>query len=141
MQELGVLHRCWETPGKSIITALEGLLDVISTFRDKVVEDALFSLKRTEEARIEWMTMHEGLSKQMASDNAGKGGSRRKEGGIEDDVGVEGNERRGRSLIEKLNFMIAEAATATKIVDDCKAEYDRRRQDLETKVIILNEKR
>lgn len=71
MQELGVLHRCWEAPGKNIITSLEQLVDVISTFRSAVVEDALFSLKKTEEARIEWCTMHEGLSKQMNSSNAG----------------------------------------------------------------------
>lgn len=72
MQELGVLHRCWETPGKNIVTSLEQLVDVISTFRSAVVEDALFSLKKTEEARIEWMTMHEGLSKQMDSSNPGE---------------------------------------------------------------------
>lgn len=72
MQELGVLHRCWEVPGRNIILSLEQLLDVINTFRAAVVEDALFSLKKTEEARIEWCTMHEGLSKQMSSSNPGK---------------------------------------------------------------------
>lgn len=52
--------------------ALQNLIDIIETFRTAVVEDALVSLKKTETARVEWLTLADGLSGQLSSRNQGE---------------------------------------------------------------------
>ncbi len=80
-------------------------MDLITTFRTAIVEDALTSLKKTETARMEWLTLQDSLSGQLTSRN------------------------------------VAEAEAAARIVDREKEIYNKLRDDLATKVIILNEKR
>eukprot|EP01126_Amoeba_proteus_P051424 TRINITY_DN6137_c0_g1_i2.p1 TRINITY_DN6137_c0_g1~~TRINITY_DN6137_c0_g1_i2.p1 ORF type:complete len:219 (-),score=53.54 TRINITY_DN6137_c0_g1_i2:38-694(-) len=105
MQALGVLHRNFEVPGKNLINSLNQMVDVIHTFRTAVIEDALYSVKKTEEARIHWTTMQESMSKQLTS------------------------------------YKTEEVEMAKKIVGESKDDYDRLRGDLETKFVLLNEKR
>lgn len=46
-------------------------MDLINTFRTRVIEDALLSLKKTEAARMEFQTLQDGLGKQLRSTNVG----------------------------------------------------------------------